>query len=511
MAARLNDELRSEIMRRFYGGTSLRRIAQAVGVNRKSVAKVIEAHQRQRQQLHCALEPGRPRPSLLDAYQQQIEDLLGRYPDLTAVRLHEELQERGFKGGYTIVRERVRRLRPKPAVEPVVRFETGPGVQAQMDYSPFDIDFTAEGRRRVYAFSYILGYSRRRYLSFVDSQDFTTTLRQHVRAFEHLGGVATVCLYDSMKVVVRLWDGEQPVYNPRFLAFCFHYGYRPWACKRRRPRTKGKVEEPFKYVVLNLLNGRTFSSREELGVFTREVWLPKIDLRPHRTTKRPPMELWEQERPHLLALPEHPYDTAEVFYRSVGPEWHLPYRQNFYSVPWTRIGQALPVRATATELIVYGPEVNEIARHPLAAPGLGVKHTLPEHAPGADEPRRYELLRERFAELGETGLPFLEGLVRNRRYGKEEAHRVLGQLATYQRQDLITALDRACRYRAYSLTAIERILAAQAQPRAPLAALASEAAERIPKALGEESVPPRSGAEYLHLHNKEQDDDEQIP
>jgi hypothetical protein len=378
-----------------------------------------------------------------------------------------------------------------------------------MDYSPFDIDFVAEGRRRVHAFSYILGYSRRRYLTFVDHLDFTTTIRHHVRAFEYLGGAATVCLYDSMKVVVLFWEGEQPIYNPRFLAFCFHYGYRPWACKRRRPRTKGKVEEPFKHVVSNLFNGRTFTSRDDLNAFTRDIWLPKVDGRPHGTTQHPPLELWEQERPHLLPLPAHPYDTAEVFYRCVGPEWHIPYRQNFYSVPWTRIGQHLPVRATETELIVYGTDACEITRHALAPAGANEKRTLPEHAPGADEPRRYELLRERFAELGEQGPLFLDGLVRGRRYGKEEAHRVLGLLATYERKDLIAAIDRACRYRAYSLTAIERILTAQARPRTPLAALAREASDRIPPALREDSVPPRAGAEYLRLLDGDHDDDQE--
>jgi transposase len=241
----MNDELRAEIVRRFYGGASLRRIARAVGVDRKTVGRVVEAHQKQRTEPHSALLAPVRRGSLLDAYEGQIADLLGRYPDLTAVRLHEELAVSGFRGGYTIVRDRMRRMRPRPVREPVVRFETGPGVQAQMDHSPFDIDFTAEGRRRVYAFSFILGYSRRRYLSFVDSQDFTTTIREHVCAFEHLGGVATVCLYDSFKAVVLRWEGEQPVYNPRFLAFAFHYGFRPWACKRRRPQTKGKVEAPF--------------------------------------------------------------------------------------------------------------------------------------------------------------------------------------------------------------------------------------------------------------------------
>jgi transposase len=149
----MNDELRAEIVRRFYGGASFRRIALAMGVDRKTVGRVVEAHRKQRTAPHAALTPPARRVSLLDSYEGQIAGLLGRYPDLTAIRLHEELTASGFKGGYTIVRERLRRMRPRPVKEPVVRFETDPGVQAQMDHSPFDIDFTAEGRRRVYAFS----------------------------------------------------------------------------------------------------------------------------------------------------------------------------------------------------------------------------------------------------------------------------------------------------------------------------------------------------------------------
>ena len=111
-----------------------------------------------------------------------------------------------------------------------------------------------------------------------------------------------------------------------------------------RPQTKGKIERPFGYLESNLLNGRTFTSLEHLNEITTRWLAETADVRIHRETKRRPIDLYEEEKPHLLALPARPYDTARVLYRTVDPEGFIPYLQNFYSVPWQRIGELLPVR-----------------------------------------------------------------------------------------------------------------------------------------------------------------------
>jgi len=496
----MNEELRHEIVRRWQGGTSMRRIARELGLARETVQGVLRRWQAQRAGSEAGSGVPARRPSRVDPFNDTIRHLLARYPDITIVRVYEELRARGFSGGVTIVRERVLELRESPPREPVQRFETAPGAQAQMDYSSYDIDFTEEGRRRVHLFSYVLSYSRRQYLRFVEAQDLPTTLREHVRAFEHLGGVAATCLYDNMKVVVLRHGDEGPLYNPKFLAFATHYGFTPQACRVRRSQTKGKVERPFWYVQSNLLNGRTFRSLAQLNEVTA-WWLAHVaDVRRHRETRQRPVDRHAEECPHLLPLPAAPYDVAAVEYRIVNVEGFVVYRQNSYSVPWRYIGQALPVRITETEVIVYGPQLQEVARHrlwPRGQTGRRAEHKA--HRPSADPQRHEASLRERFAELGPLAERFLEGLLRGQRYGKEQALKLLALQGSYARADLLAALERAVRFGAYTLNAVERILAAQAQPRSCLDVLAEQQRRHLPAHLREDPVSPRQTTDYQHL------------
>ena len=507
----MDEAMRHEIVQRHQAGASMRSIAKDLGISRGAVARALARVQAQRQG-RAAPWPGprpQPRQSIVDPFEPILQELLAKYPNLTVERAWQELRQRGFTGGYTVVRQRVRLLRPRPAPAPVPRFETGPGHQAQMDFGVYDIDFSREGRRRVYLFSYLLAYSRRQYLRWVESMDLLTTLREHVQAFRHLGGAARVCLYDNFKAVVLWRDADGPLYNPKFLAFATHYGFKPQACQVRRPQTKGKVERKFFFVETSLLNGRTFDTLEQLNEVTA-WWLESVaDVRILRDFKESPLQRHAQEQPHLLPLPACDFDTAPVVYRHVNVEGFVAYRLNFYSVPWSYIGQVLPVRLVGDELIIYSTGLEEIARHrKVGSTQSSVRQTIKSHHPADDPRERERLLRQRFHELGPIAVQFFDGLLHKQTYAKLQAQQLLALLAHYQRDDVLKALERAVRFGAFSLAAMRRILAAQARPKPLLEDLAELHKDALDPSLRQEPIGPRPTSDYQHLLAPEESNDE---
>jgi hypothetical protein len=213
-----------------------------------------------------------------------------------------------------------------------------------------------------------------------------------------------------------------------------------------------------------------------------------------------------------LPLPTRDFDTALVVYRHVNVEGFLTHRLNFYSVPWSYIGQVLPVRITDGEVIVYSTGLEEIVRHPLV-PGTqtGVRQGIKSHHPTADPEERTRLLRHRFAELGPGATAFLDGLLARQIQGKLQAQHLLALAAHYARDDVRAALDRAVRFGAFSLAAVRRILAAHARPKPLLDELAELHRDALDPTLREDVIGPRPTRDYQHLLTPEEPGDEAPP
>ena len=162
-----------------------------------------------------------PLPSKLDPFKEIIRTRLADYPELSAVRLFEEVKVAGYPGGYGQVKRYVRAVRPRDPVEPVVRFETPPGHQAQVDFAEFRLPW---GKR--HALIVVLGYSRQMWLRFYERQMMMVVIRGIEESFPYFGGVPVELLFDQMKAVV-IADGRADgraeggcvVANPEFRGF----------------------------------------------------------------------------------------------------------------------------------------------------------------------------------------------------------------------------------------------------------------------------------------------------
>ena len=284
-------------------GTSKSALARQFGVHRDTIHRWIRAGALDRDLDTESVQYG-PRPPVatkLDAYKGIIEARLAAYPELSAVRLLAEIRAAGYTGGYSQLKAFVRQVRPAPAPEPVVRFETPAGKQAQVDFARFTFPFGVR-----YALLVVLGYSRLLWCRFYPRQDMRTLVSGLEDAFRYFGGVPQELLFDQMKAVItrdlRL-EGGALMHNLEFLRFAAHWGFTPRACRPYRAQTKGKVERPVRYVRGNFVYGRTFLHDGDLDE-QRAHWLERVaNVRVHGTTGEPPQVRFDRdERAQLQPL-----------------------------------------------------------------------------------------------------------------------------------------------------------------------------------------------------------------
>lgn len=285
-------------------------IAEQLGISRRLVYYLIETGQLDRDlaeppppRMRALLQPRRTK---LDGYKPIITTRLETYPELSAVRLFEECRAAGYAGSLTQLKLFVRHVRPRPEVDPVIRFETAPAHQAQVDFARFQFPWGVR-----YALLVVLGYSRLLWLSFYPRQTLRTVMAGLEEAFAYFGGVTHELLFDQMRAVIvedRRESGGRLLENPEFLRFAHHWDFRIRACRPYRAQTKGKVERPVRYVRDNFVYGREFVGDADLGDQLR-WWLDAVaNARVHATTKEVPRVRFEAaERSLLKALAMRPY------------------------------------------------------------------------------------------------------------------------------------------------------------------------------------------------------------
>jgi transposase len=332
-------------------GLSVSAIARQLGVDRKTVRRYIE-----RGLEPPVYGPRAPRPRSTDLFLAYLRERLRAYPGLTAVRLWRELRERGYAGGYTAVKRAVREIRPEPAKPFEVRFETPPGEQAQVDLARFEVEFTDDPGviRIVWLFSMVLGFSRLIWARFVVHQDLQSILRCHIAALEAIGGTPREILYDRMKTAVIGEDADGLViYNRALVDLAQHYGFQPRACRPYRPKTKGKVERPFRYIREDFFLGSSFRNLDDLNARLRH-WLDTVaNPRVHATTQRAVNEAFADEKPFLKSLPLAPYRTVLKLERRVSHEGMVSIGGNLYSVPDTTRRRILDVHVFADQIRIF--------------------------------------------------------------------------------------------------------------------------------------------------------------
>ncbi len=352
-------------------GMSVSEIAKQLGIDRKTVRRYMNNEKVPR-------PSHRKRKSKLDPVRPIIKMLIDKY-NLSAVRILEEIRRWGYTGSMTILKEYCKTLRKERSIKAVYRFETEPGRQSQVDFGHFGTIEVDGKQRKLYCLSYVLGYSRLRYVEFITDIRTQSLIKLHLDAFRYTGGITSEILYDNLKQVVleRRIKAKESTFNADFMRFSDHYGFTVRLCYPNMPQTKGKVENSIKFVRNNFFNGREFSSLQDVNRQCSQ-WLDRVNSTVHGTTGRVPMEAVKEE--HLSSMdtiPEFIYTIKTE--RKVSRECFVHYNGNRYSVHWKHAGRIASLEEEGGILkITVGQDVYE---HDIL-PGTGRISRKQEHFEG---------------------------------------------------------------------------------------------------------------------------------
>ena len=327
-------------------GFSMRAIAKKRGIHRNTVKKYLEGN------MLPTYRKSKRKPSKLDPYHQVIRDFL-KDDDYKATWIHERLCNLGFDGSYETVKKFVCEVKEQNTRLAYIRFETEPGLQAQVDFGDFQVQEQDGSTTTLYAFVMLLGFSRGMHVEYVKRCTLESFMDCHINAFRYLGGVPAEILYDNMKNVVTNHRDGKAVFNVEFIHFANHYSFTPKLCPPYSPWVKGKVERPMDYIRERFWRGYRFVALETLNRDMRR-WLDETaNRRVHGTHRQPVIDRWQQEIPLLGTLPPSDYDTSSKVYRKVYKDCQISYDANRYLVPHQFVGQKVLLKIKNGLIRIY--------------------------------------------------------------------------------------------------------------------------------------------------------------
>jgi transposase len=324
-------------------GLSRREIARRLGINRRTVARMLACE-----------EPPRyrraPAGSGLDRFEPVLRRLVEEWPRIKAPRATEVLREYGCVGSGDVVRRRLRELRPRE-VRPAQRTGYRPGQVMQLDWAEMPTRPKVAGReRRVYALVAWLPYSGAQTAFFSFEMAIESFLEGDARAFEWLEGVPRECVYDNLRSVVARRERDEVVWNRRFLHLRGHYAFHAHACRPATPREKGSVEGAVRHLKTGFWPARRFSSLGELDGQYAD-WRDEVcNRRRHASGRFLVAQRLEEERRALRPLPPERFDWSAARIVRVPADGYLRHGGCFYRAPASLVQQRVELRANRDEV-----------------------------------------------------------------------------------------------------------------------------------------------------------------
>jgi len=391
-------------------GKGKKAIARELGIARNTVRRALARPGPPR--YRRPLRPNEKLTPFTEAVRQMRDE------GLVGSRILRELRRRGYSGSRSGLYLFLRRLKAdEPDPRTCLRYETEPGQQEQFDWSPYTVELGGV-LTRVVVFSSLLGYSRRKHFSGSLDARQDSVYGAIEEGFWHFAGATKQILVDNDRSFVVDARPGHFQWNPHFLELCGHYSVQPIACRVGEARGKGKVENPFRYLENQFIQGgrwRDFAHFcDELARFEAE----DANVQVHSTTRERPVDRFQREAPHLLPLPEGRFVGSHEELRKVSWDCLVPFRGNKYGVPLVYAGKRVWVRAVqGHSLLIHSQKGDLIASHMLSR-GKGVITLLPGQYDGLrrTQPRTWTVLRGSFLGRFPQQEVFLEKLQAQQRF-----------------------------------------------------------------------------------------------